>query len=341
MIRSIALLLSAGLVLCFAAAKLQADELPAPPPLKSPASISFTSPAGWDLLPGLSKTVAQSVSEADYFGEDEAFESGAMAYGRANRGALYVTWIDSLRTQPVAETSVRMAFDEMHQAPYLASPEAGSTQEVSYRERIFDGVAEMRFEWAHMSNGTVNVVRALGWKDADARVHLAVAECVLQSESIGESRPLCDTALESLALTKVAAHQTLAGLSEPAAVGMRAPEDFVVPKLKTSEILPSDSLGAAPSQMGEVLYKGRPPSKSDNNNRTLIAIGVLLLGVAVYLTTRTPPGQRKEDDDDGDSDEVASAGDSDSEVVSDEAGAEIAGEAPKDEADDEAPKEQA
>jgi hypothetical protein len=300
MIRSIALF-SACLVLCLAAATLRADEPPEPPPLKSPATLSFAAPTSWSLLPGLSKTVSQSASEADFFGEDEPFESGAMAYGRANRGALYVTWIDSLRTQPVAEAAIRNAFDELHEAPYLASPEAGSTQEVSYRERIFDGVAEMRFEWAHMSNGTVNVVRVLGWKDSEARVHLAVAECVLQSESIGESRPFCDTALESLVLTKEAAHETLAGLPEPTSVGARAPEYFVVPKLKTSENLPSDSLGVAPSQMGEVLYKGRPKSKSDNNNRTIIAIGVLLLAAAFYLTTRSTPTPSDEDEEDSES----------------------------------------
>ncbi len=295
MIRSIALF-SIAFSLCLIAAVAKA-ELPELRTGAAPATLSLSSPAGWDHLPGLSETVAQSASEADFFGPDETFESGAMAYGRANRGALYLTWIDSLRTQPSAESSIRTAFDELHHAPYLASPEPGSTQEVTYRERMFDGVAEMRFEWAHMSNGTVNVLRALGWKDAEARVHVAVAECVLQSEGIGESRPLCDTALDSLALTDKAAHETLAALPEPTAIGDMKPEEFSVPKLKTSETLPSDSLGAAPAQMGEVLYQGRPKPKSENNNRTIIAIGALLLAVAFYLTTRSAPTDSSEEED--------------------------------------------
>ncbi|MCP4449450.1 MAG: hypothetical protein GY811_29565 [Myxococcales bacterium] len=303
MIRPAVLSFALGLFLSFAPTGASAElEPPNEEVRKLPSTLSIGTPDGWGVLEGLSNTVSQSVSETNFFGKEEPFSSGAIAYGRANRGVVYVTWVISLRSQPVAAESVRLAFDELHQSPSLANHDPGSTQEVSYRERIFDGVAELRFEWAHMDNGTVNIVRALGWKDANARVHLALAECVLQSESIAESRPLCETSLDSLVLTKESNHETLASLPEPKTLGQMAPADFTVPKLKTSEVLPSDSLGAAPAQMGEVLYQGRPKSKEDNNNRFVIAIGVLLLGIAFWLTTRSTPGAA-EDKEEGESDE--------------------------------------
>lgn len=299
MIRHLPRTAALWLALCLPHTAAMADQpatpAPAAPAAAAPASLTIETPNGWDHLPGLSRTVAQSASETDFFGVDEAFQSGALAYGRANRGALYLTWADTVRTQPSPEASVRAAFDELHQAPYLASPEPGSTQEVAYRERNFDGVAEMQFEWAHMSNGTINVLRALGWKDANNRVHLAVAECVLQSESIGEFRPHCETSLGSLSLTKESGYQALSTLPDPKRVGSAALADFEVPKLKTGDLSPSDTMSTAPAQMGEVLYQGRPKTKEDNNNRFLIAIGVLLLGVAVYLTTRSTPGAKGED----------------------------------------------
>lgn len=297
-------------------ARALADELPIPEPVELPNTISIQPPEGWSLLPGLSRTVARSASDTDFFGDNERFESGALAYGRVDRGALYVTWLDSLRTQPVAENTLRIAFDEIHQAPFLASPEPGSTQEVSYRESIASGVAEMRFEWAHLSNGTVNVVRALGWKDGDARVHLAIAECVLQSESIAESRPSCSATLDALSLTKESRYDPLAPLPESSATTARAPEDYTVPELETSEMLPVDSLGVAPAQMGEVLYQGPPKSKEGNDNRFIIAVGVLLLLVAFYLTTRPGPKSESEEElQDDDNDDRGHDGAQDDDIV--------------------------
>jgi hypothetical protein len=264
-----------------------AEEPPAP---ALPSQLSIDPPAGWDLLPGLSRKIAVTAEQSDYFGA-EACESGALAYGRANQGALYLTWVSTLDSVASPESSVRAALDALHEAPYLASPEAGSTQELAYRERSFDGVAEMSFEWAHMANGTVNLTRTLAWRDHKARVHLASAECVLQSESIGESRPLCEKALASLHLEPAAEPGTLAALPTPRPIGPAARQDFDIPELETPEPGSAPSLNAAPQEPGRVLYQG-PQSGADegSNNRLFIGVGVLLLVVAFWLTTRSRPG---------------------------------------------------
>lgn len=266
-------------------------------PAGPPPQLAIDVPLGWQLLPGLSNKLSATANDTTYF-PSEPSKNAAIAYGRANRGALYLTWADSIRVTLSPETALRASFDAIHQAPYLASPEAGSTQEVSYRERSFDGLAELRFEWAHMSNGTVNIVRAIGWKDKDARVHLAIAECVLPNDMSSESRPLCESALDSLRLTK-ADHKPLAALPEPGPAGPQRSDDFEVPALETRDELPappaSAALNAPPSQVGEVLYDGRNKSDSGSDNRIIIAIGVLLLAAAVYLTTRSRSNESDED----------------------------------------------
>jgi LPXTG-motif cell wall-anchored protein len=264
----------------------RADSIGAPPEL--PDSLALEAPSNWGLLPGQSQKITLTASQTSYFG-DEPTVASAIAYGHANHGALYLTWVDTTRAHPSPEAGLRAAFDNLHESPFLATTDSASTQEVLYRERNFDGVAELRFEWAHLNNDTVNLLRALGWKDADGRVHLAIAECVLSSESVSESRPLCDAALESLHLTRAARHEALRSLAPPKTVGSALhAEDIVVPKLELGEAPPTSSIGTAPADMGEVLYRGAaPPAREDKSNRFLIAIGLLLLGAAFWLTTRS------------------------------------------------------
>ncbi len=299
----------------------------APEPPSTPAHLAMDAPAGWQLLPGLSKKLTDTALANEHFGS-EPYTSAALAYGRANQGALYLTWVDSVRAMPSPEETLRSSFDALHQAPYLASPEAGSTQEISYRERSFDGVAEVSFEWAHMSNETVNIVRALGWKDHDARVHLAIAECVLPNDMVSESRPLCEAALASLRLSK-ADHEPLLALAAPAPSGPMVAEKFDVPELQTGEELPSDvapspSMRERPSAMGDVLYQGRPKNTAKESNRTVIAIGLALLALAIYLTTRSRKSDEASDD----------ASDEASDDASDDASDEASGEASDDASDD-------
>lgn len=274
-------------LLCVAAVEAEQPAVPAP---SLPPQLSLEAPPGWDLLPGLSAKIAETSAQTAYFGEEPA-SGGAMAYGRANRGALYFTWVDGQSAHPSPESALRGAFDGVHESPFLATSDAGSTQEVLYRERNFDGVAELNFEWAHMNNDTVNVVRALGWKSDDGRVHLAIAECVLHNESVGEFRPLCEAALASLHLTKEVKHEPLRSLAAPKLIGKLGAEDMKVPKLQSGESPSSPSINSAPAQMGEVLYRGPPAATSqDKSNRVLIGIGVLLLAAAFWLTTRSKPG---------------------------------------------------
>ncbi len=280
------------LLIALATQPVLADEIKAPALL--PKTLAIAPPTGWTLLPGLSRSIAQSTSESDLFGPDEAFQSGALAYAQANLGALYVSWATSVRTQATPEASIRHAFDDLHGAPFLANSRAGSTKEMLYRERSYDGIVEMRFEWAHVGNDTMNLERALAWKNDNALVYLVSAKCVLARATIGKSRPLCQTALDSLHLTEHSERSPLRALPNPDMVQQELPEDFVVPALKTGDVVPGASLGVAPTQRGEVLYQGPKPER-DSNNRIIIAIGVLLLGVAVWLTTRSGPSTASEE----------------------------------------------
>jgi hypothetical protein len=116
-----------------------------------------------------------------------------------------------------------------------------------------------------------------------------------------------------------AGHKALGALAEPAPAGPARHNDYEVPELATGDAVPAEavpraSLGAPPSQVGEVLYDGRGNSKGDNNNRTVIAIGVLLLGIAVWLTMRSRSGGRPTDepsDEDLDAAESNEDGDED------------------------------
>ncbi len=276
-----------------------------------PPELSMDTPSSWGLLPGKSDKITTTATQTAYFGEEPILAS-ALAYGHANHGALYLTWVATTAAHASPEAAIRDAFDNLHEAPFLATSDPGSTQEVLYRERSIEGTWEMRFEWAHLNNDTVNLVRAIGWKDSNGRLHLAIAECVLSSESVNEARPLCESSLDSLHLTSAAQHAALRSLAAPKDVGggLRA-EDIKIPKLETGKPPAGTSIGEAPKNMGEVLYRGRSPAKdSDQSNRFIIAIGILLLAAAFFLTTRSKDskgtsseeseGQDESDDDEGD-----------------------------------------
>ena len=305
---------SAAAILCLLLAVSTAQSLRVAEPL-APTAVTIEAPKGWDLMPGHSAKIATTASQTAYFG-DEPIQTGAQAYRRTDQGALYLTWVDSTRAHPSPESALRHALDELHEAPFLATADPGSTQEILYRERNFDGVAEMRFEWSHQKNETVNLVRTLGWKDTNGRVHLVIAECVLQSENAQETRPLCQAALDSLHLTTAANHEAIRSLAPPKQVGsVLHAEDIQVPKLTTGDLSAGSTMGAPPSEIGEVLYNGPPPpANKDKSNRFLIAIGILLLGAAFYLTTRSKdndsaPAEDASDSHDKEADHTSDSGD--------------------------------
>ena len=105
-----------------------------------------------------------------------------------------------------------------------------------------------------MNNDTVNIIRALGYKDDDGRVHLSMGECVMPNETAGEARPLCEAALESLRLADGITLATLRSLAEPRSVGTMKTEELTVPKLRTGEQIDSATLGPPPGQQGKILY---------------------------------------------------------------------------------------
>lgn len=270
---------------------------------ETPAYLAFDAPAQWTHLPGLSGKLAITAMEAEFFGA-ETSQAGVIAYGRVNQGALYITWIDSLRPIPTAALTMRGAFDSIHESPFQANLEAGAIEELSYRERSFDGVAEMTFEWTHLGNGTHNLNRAMGWIDGETGIlHLAIAECVFPTQDNNEARTTCDKALASLHLAPTASITKLGQLAPPKRVGGAQGGKLEVPPLETGELsVPTATMGPAPSTPGRVLYDGRSPKEeSDGSNRYLIGIGAVLLGIAAWLTTRNRESEKR--DDEGESDE--------------------------------------
>ncbi len=257
-----------------------------------PENLSIEVPSSFSPLPGLSKAIATTSGQTNYF-DAELSTGGAVAFGRANRGALYITWVRSDRVIVAAEKLLRVALDNLHRAPFDANP-PNTIEEKYYRESAHGGLAEMRWEWVHQANETINVVRVLAWKDDDSHIHLAIAECIFAQKGDDTFRNECQETLDSLALSKSASIATLSALAAPIVAPTGIPEDFSVPKLKTGNLEVPSSLNAPPTQMGDVLYRGKPkPSSEDSDNRIFIGIGIFLLGLAIYLTTRSNPNEKK------------------------------------------------
>ena len=257
-----------------------------------PEHLSIEVPSSFSPLPGLSKAVATTAGQTSYFGA-ELSTGGAVAFGRANRGALYLTWVRSDRVIVEPEKVLRDALDSLHRAPFDANPR-NTIEEKHYREGVHGGFSEMRWEWTHKGNETVNVVRALAWKDTDSHIHLEIAECIFAQKGDDSFRSQCEESLDSLVLSKSASISNLSALAAPIVAPTGVPEDFAIPKLETGNLEVPSSLGTPPSQMGDVLYQGKPkPSSGDPNNRIYIGIGIFLLGLAIYLTTRSNPNEKK------------------------------------------------
>ncbi len=299
------------------------EPIPASADISQPAipeHLSIEVPSSFSPLPGLSKAIATTAGQTNYF-DAELSTGGAVAFGRANRGALYITWVNSDRVIVEAEKLLRVALDNLHRAPFDANP-PNTIEEKHYRESALGGLNEMRWEWVHQANETINVVRVLAWKDNDSHIHLAIAECIFAQKGDTTFRDECQETLDSLALSKTASISTLSALAAPIVAPTGVPEDFSVPKLKTGNLEVPSSLSAPPTQMGDVLYRGKAkPGSDDSDNRIFIGIGIFLLALAIYLTTRSSPNEKKSwskddpkhdpevDSDDADSDDSDNAED--------------------------------
>ncbi|MBL4637234.1 MAG: hypothetical protein JKY56_25490 [Kofleriaceae bacterium] len=317
-------LLSVGALSSLTLPLADADDepIPASPDIRQPAipdHLSIEVPSSFSPLPGLSKAVATTAGQTNYF-DAELATGGAVAFGRANRGALYLTWVRSDRVIVEAEKVLRIALDNLHRAPFDANS-PNTIEEKYYRESVHGGLSEMRWEWLHQANETINVVRVLAWKDSDSHIHLAIAECIFAQKGDDTFRDECQETLDSLALGESASISNLSALAAPIVAPTAIPEDFAVPKLKTGNLEVPSNLSAPPSQMGDVLYRGKPkPSSEDPNNRIFIGIGICLLGLAIYLTTRSNPNEKKswsKDDPKDDPEEGGAEADDDADSAED------------------------
>jgi hypothetical protein len=278
------------LALSLSAATARAQEGPT---LALPDSIAFTVPDGWAALPGHSERIASLGNGAELF--ETASTTGAAAYARASRGALYIVWTDGQAASPSGPADIRSAFDVIHQATSAVDP-IGSTKEVEYRERVFDNTAELRFEWAHLSNETVNLVRALAYVDPDGRVHVVQGECVFHTEEVERSRPDCVEAIESLRLTDRAQRAPLDSIPVPAAPDEET-QRFPLGDNGKGTLTTPPELGVAPEGGGVVLHREEEPEKSDLLKKVLMGIGLALVGLAFYFTTRRRPDEDRQETD--------------------------------------------
>jgi hypothetical protein len=183
----------------------------------------------------------------------------------------------------------RRALDHLREGRLVASPEASSTKELRYQERVTGGVAEVELAWRHVTNETLNVARGLVWVTADGKPRLATAECVVSTTS-GAMPPAvesaCRAALASLALTAPAAQRgALAALpaSQLDAGGQRLAAGAEQP----GQTPPS--VGPAPPGAGDkILYRGPAPEQEERSTGLWIVLfGGALILIALLVNQRS------------------------------------------------------
>ncbi len=268
----------------------------------SPASAQeyrVTPPAGWLEMPDLAASQDQTMVAGDPFG-GLRFEVKVTAHAQPGEGGFYTTWVAALEPAKNLGASVRAALDDGRSARMAASPQAGSTEELSYRESIAGGIAEAQLSWRHLSNETVSHSRALVWASEDGRPRMARAECVLGVSSGTDAQTACKAALASLTPAPVGKLGNLGTV--PAATRpdeRRDPERFRLggesaegqsePSV-ASEQAASASEGPVlkPPSGGGVVYRELPDASDGSGgiNKALVLIGGLLLVAAIWYTSR-------------------------------------------------------
>jgi hypothetical protein len=259
---------------------------------KRPAWLSGDAPAGWSENPALSRSVGTALRQARPFGELAA-RAGAIAYVQGGVGAFYLAWLESDQAAPDAVAAVRAALDHLRESRVLSSPQAHSTEELSYGEELDGGMARARLEWRHLSNETASQVRTAVWLSADGKPRLASAECVA-STSAGKTPTAvdkaCRDALATFAVAVPAAERgALAALPAGRPVAEpREPDEPQAGDAPGSDRARPPSMGPARPGAGDhVLYTGPAGEESEGSRQWMILIGVGLLAAAAYLTLRS------------------------------------------------------
>ena len=283
-----------------------------------PAELRADPPAGWDRLDGLSRNVATSLEQLGLFGELPV-SAGAEAYARPGVGAFYLSWLVADAAAPSPAAAIRRALDGVRHGREQSSPQAGSTEELSWDERVeADRVAQALHHWRHLSNETVTVTRVFAWASAAGAPRLVRAECVL-SAGEAEAEEACRAALDAVRIEVAPAGMAALGaLPASAPAPGEAGEELALSagEAAAGEGGPASSIGPAPAGDQKVLYQGPPPeARRDPLGRWLVLGGGALVVLALVLTYRVrrraepdpPPPAGGADRDDRGGDEEGSA----------------------------------
>lgn len=157
-------------------------------------------PAGFSERPAMAKRLAATTGIA-------GASVNAWAYvAEAGGAGIYVT---AAKTRAPAAGAgaenpasvARAVLAEVRSAPEAASPEAGSTETISWKLGEGENFLDAHHQWRHLSNETTTLTRALVYVDADDGVHLVRADCVIGSAAPASLTSMCETTLASLHLT--------------------------------------------------------------------------------------------------------------------------------------------
>jgi hypothetical protein len=265
-----------------------------------PAWLTGTPPAGWAPDPALARSVGTALRQGRALGELSG-RAGAVAHVQRGVGAFYLAWMESDEVARLPAEAVRRALDRVRESRLVSSPEARSTEEVRYDERVADGVAGSALEWRHLSNETLSLVRGFAWVTADAKPRVGTAECVISTEHGRAPAPVeraCREALASVAVTVPPAQRGALAALPPSRV--QAEERLALGAGAPAAGQPPAMGPAAPGAGGPILYRGHAPAEEPRGmGRWIVVLGAVLIALAYYLHVRARRGQGRPGDDAG------------------------------------------
>ncbi|HWM85676.1 MAG TPA: hypothetical protein VNO33_07555 [Kofleriaceae bacterium] len=263
---------------------------------QQPAWLQGAAPAGWSEEPSLGRSVGTALRQSGAFGELKA-RAGAVAHVQRGAGAFYVSWLEADAPATLPAKTVRAGLDSIRESRVVSSPEARSTEELRYEEKLAGGMATAVLEWRHVSNETLSLVRSAAWLSADGKPRLAAAECV-----VGTSGGKADPAVETACRVALATFAVAVPPAERGALAALPPSQVeAAPRLALGDGEVSaaggqpPTVGPAPADSeGRVLYRGSPAEEQDGTSKWIILFGVALLLGAFFVTLRARRGRDAE-----------------------------------------------
>ena len=263
--------------------------------MRQPAWLAGTPPSGWAADAALARSVGTALRQGHAFGELPG-HAGAVAHVQRGVGAFYLAWLEADQVARLPAEAVRGALDHVRESRLISSPEARSTEELRYVERVAGGVAGSELEWRHVSNETLSLVRGFAWVTADGKPRLGTAECVVSTE--GGKAPAavesaCREALASVAVTVPDAQRGALAALPPSRVEAGDEERLALgagrPPARQPGVGP-----AAPGAGGRILYHGPAPAEEPRTmGRWIAVVGAALIALAFFLHVRARRGRAR------------------------------------------------